>query len=89
MPKKYKSVKDLLIILMCLLVWEDIHQCPGPGLCEGVGVCLIFAEEGHQALSAMLCWRLEIGVEWSLIADQWSNLRNCHETRDFFQTDNV
>lgn len=46
-------------------------------------------KDGHQALSAMLCRPLEIGVEWSLIADQWSNLRHCHETRDFFQTDNV
>lgn len=77
-----RQLSDLLIILMCLLVSGDIHQCPGPGSCKGgEGVCPTFAADGRRALGAEQCRRSEIGVEWSLMADQWSDLRPCNETR--------
>lgn len=83
-----RQLSDLLIILMCLLVSGDIHQCPGPGSCKGgERVCQTFAADGRRALGAEQCRRSEIGVEWSLMADQWNDLRPCNETRDLCRKD--
>ncbi len=72
--KMKRHLSDWVIIIMCLLLSGDIHQCPGP-----------VSRDFEGTISGDPDIRPRVS---SSIADCWRDLLPCFETRDVIRMDN-
>ncbi len=83
-----RHLSDWVIIMMCLLLSGDIHQCPGPVSRDFEGIISGDSDMRPRVSTVEQCRNSEIAVEWSSIADCWRDLLPCFETRDVIRMEN-
>ncbi len=75
--KMKRHLSDWVIIMMCLLLSGDIHQCPGPVSKDFEGIILDDPDMSHRVSTVEQCRSSEVAVEWSSIVECWRDLLPC------------